>query len=235
MSCSSQKHKYSSDETRKLPDLHALAGTSIVSSWVHAAALHSNRSYCTYASAAAAAPDADLACEPVVRHVLQDNSTFLYLPWWADEQTLAQGVGLLLDSPGMTALSMAGKTPAAGRNFVTAADDHTLVPLLTSTAGVSTAVPFLIYLAANVSLGANLVAGIPVNRPLYFVGKTTEVTSIDFGMEVNQLVMLGTWSSAIFNWVSLENLAPGDRRSLQYAGTYDVLMGYHVWALLYQR
>lgn len=135
----------------------------------------------------------------------------------------------------MSAINMAGKRPAANRNFVTAADDTTLVPLLASTAGISTAVPFLVYLAANVSLGSNVAAGLPINRPIYFVGKTTEVTSINFGMEVNQLVMLGTWSQVTFNRVTLENLAPGDRRSLTYAENYDVLMGYHVWSLMYPR
>lgn len=180
-------------------------------------------------------PAPHLTSVPMPHSVLQDNSTFLYIPWWADDETQAQGVGLLLDVPGMTALDMAGKTPAAGRNFVTAADDTTLVPLLTSTAGISTAVPFLVYLAANVSLGSNVAAGLPINRPLYFVGKTTEVTSINFGMEVNQLVMLGSNSGATFNRVTLENLAPGNRHSLTYAMNYDVLMGYHLWSLLYYR
>lgn len=135
----------------------------------------------------------------------------------------------------MTALELAGRTPAADRNFVTAADDATLVPLLTSVAGISTAVPFLVYLAANVSLGSNLPAAIPINRPIFFVGKVTEDTGIDFGMRVNQVVMLGTWSQVTFNRVSLENLGPGDQRTLQYAERFDVLMGYHLWSLLYYR
>jgi len=83
---------------------------------------------------------------------LQDNATFLHINYWNDEQTLLQNVGLLLHVPGMSPLDMLGTKPPPGRNFVLGADATTLVPLLRNVAGVSTRVPFLVYLSSNVSL-----------------------------------------------------------------------------------
>lgn len=99
-----------------------------------------------------------------------------------------------------------------------------------------TAAPFLVYLSSNVSLSTSKikVRALAINRPLYLVGKTTDYTSIDFGMEVNTLV-LGPLGSVTFNQLVLENLAPGDTASAALAGPYEVLMSYHLWAVAFNR
>eukprot|EP00775_Hariotina_reticulata_P004405 gene4405-4658_t len=166
-----------------------------------------------------------------------DNATFLHVNYWNDERTLLQNVGLLLDVPGMSPLDMLGTKPAPGRNFVLGADTATLVPLLRGVAGVSTRVPFLVYLSSNVSLTARtgVGAGLPVNRQLFVVGKLTDITSIDFGMEVNQLVLAGSWSNITFSRVVLENLGPGDNRSAAISHNHDVQAGYNIWPVLFKR
>jgi hypothetical protein len=75
-----------------------------------------------------------------------------------------------------------------------------------------------------------------INRPVYLVGRVTMPTSVDFGMQVNQLVLLGSHSRMTLAQLVLENLAPGDERSLDFAGAdFDVQMGYNMWPMLYPR
>lgn len=131
---------------------------------------------------------------------------------------------------------LAGSKPLPGHNFVVATDQSTLQAVLQSGAAVRTAAPFLVYLSSNVSLSTSKlkVRALAINRPLYLVGKTTDYTSIDFGMEVNTLV-LGPLGSVTFNELVLENLAPGDTASAALAGPYEVLMSYHMWAVVFNR
>jgi hypothetical protein len=169
---------------------------------------------------------------------LQDNATFLHVPYWADDLTLVNNVGLLLATPGGGPADLALTKPAAGRNFVLAADQSTLVPVLQAAGSTSTSVPLLVYVATNVSLGRpqDIAAGLPINRPVYLVGRVTMPTSVDFGMQVNQLVLLGSHSRITLAQLVLENLAPGDERSLDFAGAdFDVQMGYNMWPMLYPR
>jgi hypothetical protein len=105
-----------------------------------------------------------------------------------------------------------------------------------SGAAVRTSVPFLMYLSGNISFSSALlkVRVLPVNRPLLVVGLSTDNTSIDFGMEVNTL-QLGPLGSITLNQVILENLAPGDGRSVELAGPYDVQLTYLMWAVAFDR
>lgn len=169
---------------------------------------------------------------------LQDNATFLHIPFWSDDLTFINNVGLLLapavGDPAVLALTK----PAAGRNYVLAADHATLVPLLQAAGSTSTSIPLLVYIATNVSLGRpeDTAVGLAINRPVYLVGRVTMPTSIDFGMAVNQLVLLGSFSRMTLAQLVLENLAPGDERSVDFAGSdVDVTMGYNMWPMLYPR
>ncbi|KAF6251118.1 hypothetical protein COO60DRAFT_1645405, partial [Scenedesmus sp. NREL 46B-D3] len=167
-----------------------------------------------------------------------DNATFLHIPYWADDLTFVNHVGLLLTTPAGASADLALNKPAAGRNFVLAADQTTLVPVLQAAGSTSTAVPLLVYVAINISLGLSqdIAAGLPINRPVYLVGRVTMPTSIDFGMQVNQFVLLGSHSRMTLAQLVLENLAPGDARSVDFAGAhFDVHMGYNMWPMLYPR
>jgi hypothetical protein len=169
---------------------------------------------------------------------LQDNATFLHIPYWADDLTFVNNVGLLLATASGSPADLALSKPAAGRNFVLAADQATLVPLLQAAGATSTSVPLLVYVASNISLGRpqEIALGLPINRPLFLVGRVTVPTSVDFGMQVNQLVLLGSYSRMTVAQLILENLAPGDARSVDFAGAdFDVMMGYNMWPMLYPR
>lgn len=168
--------------------------------------------------------------------MLQDNATFLHIPAFTDTQTTAVSVGLLLGDPDLDIGALAGSRAAPGLNYVLAVDQGNLGTVMQSGPTVRTAVPFLIYLSANVSLSAALlkVRVLPVNRPVFLVGKYTDYTGVDFGMEVNTL-QLGPGASVTFSQLVLENLAPGDTRSAALAGPYEVLMPYHVWAVAFDR
>jgi hypothetical protein len=142
----------------------------------------------------------------------------------------------MLEVPGLDPVALAADKPVQGRNFVLAADQKTLLPVLQSGASVRTSAPFIMYLAVNVSLSPAVlkVPALAINRPLIFVGKSTDATSMDFGMAVNTLV-LGPLGSILFNQVVLENLAPGDARSAAQAGPYEPTMTYHIWAVSFDR
>jgi hypothetical protein len=168
--------------------------------------------------------------------LLQDNSTFVHVPQWSDAHTTANNVGLLLAVNGASPSVLAGTEPAPGRNFVLAADSSTLLSVMQLGAAVRTSVPFLMYLSSNISFSsAQLkVRILPVNRPLIVVGLSTDNTSIDFGMEVNSL-QLGPLGSITLLQAILENLAPGDARSAELAGPYEVSMTYYLWAVAFDR
>jgi hypothetical protein len=169
---------------------------------------------------------------------LQDNATFVHIPYWADDLTYINNVGLLLAPTAGGPSDLALTKPAAGRNYVLAADQNTLVPLLQAAGSTSASVPLLVYIASNVSLGRpqDIALGLAINRPVYLVGRVTMPTSVDFGMQVNQLVLLGSHSSMTLVQLVLENLAPGDERSVDFAGAdFDVMMGYNMWPMLYPR
>lgn len=145
-------------------------------------------------------------------------------------------MGLLLAAPGVAPMALAASRPVEGRNFVLASGQSTLPSVLQAAASVRSAQPFLVYLSSNATLTvATLrVRSLPVNRPLVLVGKVTDITGLNFGMEVNTL-LLGPQGSLTFDQLVLENLAPGDARSLALAGPYEVLMGYHLWAVSFDR
>lgn len=163
----------------------------------------------------------------------------MHVPFWADQQTLLQSVGLLLSAPGVPPTTLAGLRPQPGFNYVIGADQNTLPQLLAAVSGATTAVPFLVYLMANVTLTPAVLRApggpLPVNRPLLFVGRSGTPTSINWGMVPNSLALLGEHSAVTLSWVVLENLPPGDERSASLAKQYDVAVGYNVWPLLYQR
>lgn len=145
-------------------------------------------------------------------------------------------MGLLLEVPGLEPVALALDKPAQGRNFVLAADTKTLLPVMQSGASVRTSVPFLMYLATNVSISPESlkVPILAVNRPLIIIGKSTDPTGIDLGMAVNTM-QLGPQGSVLFNQVVLENLGPGDARSAALAGPYEPMLTYHVWAVAFDR
>ena len=78
-------------------------------------------------------------------------------------------------------------TSATQLNYVLAADNTTLVPLLESFASVNTSTPMLLYVTGNVTMsrGAGVPArGIAINRFLHWVGLSSRNTSVDWHMEV---------------------------------------------------
>ncbi|KAF8060070.1 AMSH1 [Scenedesmus sp. PABB004] len=172
--------------------------------------------------------------------IYTDNATFVHVAYWADDETFAQNVGLLLDT-GLPPSSLAGAAPAAGLNYVLPSNAAGPVAVLRAAAAASTALPLLVYVASNVSLaggaggGAGGGGGLPINRPVFLVGRVTVPTGVDFGMAVNGLLLLGPWSAATLAALVLENLAPGDARSAPYAGNYSLDLSYNVWPFLFPR
>lgn len=177
-----------------------------------------------------------VASAAAVTFLLQDNSTYVHVLQWSDESTVAVSVGLLLDVGGASPSVLAGSQPAPGHNFMLAVDSTTLLSVMQFGAAVRTPTPFLMYLSSNISFSSALlkVQVLPVNRPLLLVGLSTDNTSIDFGMEVNTL-QLGPLGSITLNQVILENLAPGDARSAELAGPYEVSMTYYLWPVAFDR
>jgi hypothetical protein len=161
----------------------------------------------------------------------------VHVPYYADEQTAAVSVGLLLGSPGASPADLAGPRPLPGRNFVLAADQATLVHVLQVSGATATPLPLLVYLSANVSLGGAAMRGaaLAVARPLLLVGKATDVTSVDLGMEVGSLVLGARWGALTVSRCALENLAPGDARAAALAGPHALGMSFNLWAVAFNR
>jgi hypothetical protein len=196
-------------------------------------------------------------------HVLQDNATFLHVPWWTSggaDPTIWESTSLLVadsleqlraTAPLVTDVDLAEEAPAdslaaAGVsssntsskvNYVLSCDNHTFVPYLTYAARKAVPVPVLVFVTSNVTLKKPPVPeeGIMINRPLYLIGLSSTPTSLDFHMVVNQLVMLSTYSNMTMSNLVLENLAPGDKRSAAVARPISVSVTANLWALLYDR
>lgn len=134
----------------------------------------------------------------VIDVCLQDNRTFLHIASWASSNTRLQSVTLIAGScrpsdPEVyadTQLALAAApADALSSCAVRAENASTLVPMLLREASKATDQPLLVFIIANVTLGAGLGPGaIVIRRPVVFVGLATRPTSVDFGMVVNQLV-----------------------------------------------
>lgn len=155
-----------------------------------------------------------------------------------DGRTQLRSVGVLLAAP-PGAPNPAHLPPPLVRNAVPAATNATLVPALLALANASTAAPLLVYVSANVSLGASPPlppGGVLVRRPLVLVGLASAVTSINLQMVVNQLNETGSpHSNVTFLGVFLENLAPGDIATSGVATPFSIAVANNVWAAYYNR
>lgn len=129
--------------------------------------------------------------------------------------------------------------PPLVKNCLVTATNSTLVPSLIANAAAVTPQPLLVYITTNVSIGAfpSLPAtGVPINRPVVFVGLQSLVTSIDFQMVVNQLNATGSqYSNVTFVGLALENLAPGDATTSTVAAPFSIAISNNVWAVFYNR
>eukprot|EP00878_Enallax_costatus_P007810 GHUV01008175.1.p1 GENE.GHUV01008175.1~~GHUV01008175.1.p1 ORF type:complete len:342 (+),score=28.44 GHUV01008175.1:1290-2315(+) len=167
-----------------------------------------------------------------------DNKTFLHIHRWTDGHTTLASVGLLVQAPIQFPNPLELPSPLV-KNCRVAATNSTLVRSLVQFAAVFTPQPLLVYLTTNVSIGAfpELPAtGVPVNRPVVFVGLQSLVTSIDFQMVVNQLNATSSrYSNVTFVGVVLENLAPGDAVSSELAPPFSIAVSNNVWAVMYNR
>ncbi|KAF8060547.1 D-xylose 1-dehydrogenase NADP(+) 2 [Scenedesmus sp. PABB004] len=175
-----------------------------------------------------------------------DNATFVHVVQWADERTAVSSVGFLLQAaqpaPGVPVpppLGPLALPPPHVRGAVVAATNASLVPALLAYAPLATPAPLLVYVTANVSLGARPPlppGGVPVNRPVVFVGLASAVTSVDFQMVVNQLNETGSrHSNVTFVGLTLENVAPGDAVTSGIAAPFSIAIANNVWAAFYNR
>lgn len=157
---------------------------------------------------------------------------------WSDSATTLQSVGLLLQ-PTDGSSGIPGNTQTLTGNYVTAATNRTLVPVLLQSAAVVTPQPLVVYITTNVTLGANpqLPAnGLAINRPVVFVGLQSLLTSMDFQMVVNQLNATGSaYSDVTLVSLVLENLAPRDSDSSALAAPLSITVSNNVWPVFYNR
>lgn len=147
-------------------------------------------------------------------------------------------MGLLRGGRGLADVAaLAGPASLPGLNYVLCADQDSLVPLLRNVGGPPSRTPFLAYVCANVTLSraAGLSAPLAINRPLLLVGSSSVLTSIDFGMQASSLAALGGASHVTLRSLVLENLGPGDAAAAPLAGQYNLMMGYNMWPLLFNR
>jgi hypothetical protein len=168
--------------------------------------------------------------------------------WRAPSGARATGFSLLQVGAGDAQLPQpfAGAPLAPPAPVVLAATNTTFVPLLRSYAGVETAVPLLVYIGGNITLAGGTAAGagsraaaaraaavpppwalaplqnITVARPVVLVGRTTDPTSIDLSMRVNQLVAAGPHAHLTLDSLRLENLGFGDEVSARTSGDVNL-------------
>jgi hypothetical protein len=166
----------------------------------------------------------------------QDNTTFLHVTSWTSSRTTLQSVTITAGActapqawpQGVTGGSKAAAAAASVAPCgVFAASNTTLVPLLTEQGGVSSSRPLLVLLQHN----ATLASSVRLNRPVAVAGLVSVVTSIDFGMRVNQLDVTSPTASLAFSSVVLENNAPGDVQSALVAAPYSVLATICLWSV----
>jgi hypothetical protein len=175
---------------------------------------------------------------PRPRNRQQDNSTFIHIHQWSDGRTTLSSVGVLLRVPDGTPNPLNLPAPLV-RNCLVAATNVTLLPSLLLHAAVTTQQPLLVYVTTNVSLGAHPplpAIGVAVRRPVVFVGLQSQITSVDFGMVVNQLNETDSpWSNITLVGLVLENLAPGDAVTSAVAAPFSIAISNNVWAAYYNR
>eukprot|EP00882_Tetradesmus_deserticola_P018865 GHRQ01020267.1.p1 GENE.GHRQ01020267.1~~GHRQ01020267.1.p1 ORF type:complete len:154 (-),score=54.63 GHRQ01020267.1:116-577(-) len=106
-------------------------------------------------------------------------------------------------------------------------------------AAVVTPQPLLVFITTNVSLGVNPAlppGGLQFNRPVLLVGLQSVVTSVDFGMVVNQLNLTRSiYSNLTIVGLVLENLAPGDAVTSAIAAPFSIAIINNLWAAYYNR
>jgi hypothetical protein len=164
--------------------------------------------------------------------LLQDNSTFLHVTSWSSGRTTLQSVtimaGACTEPQSLESRSKSSETAAAAAVApcgVFTASNASLVPLLAQQGGVSSPRQLLVLLQQN----ASLTSSVQLQRPVALAGLVSAVTSIDFGMCVNQLDVTSPLASLAFSSVVLENNAPGDVQSALVAAPYSVLATISVW------
>ncbi|KAF6237641.1 hypothetical protein COO60DRAFT_1653111 [Scenedesmus sp. NREL 46B-D3] len=126
-------------------------------------------------------------------------------------------------------------------SYALGATNATLLPLLRRLGGQETQQPLLVLIASNVTLapaawgGAWPAGGLRVSRPVVWSGSSWRKSTIDFGMEVGQVVLTGRWSNVTLVNVELENLAYGNEQSAAEAEGNSILLSNQLWAFSYRR
>jgi hypothetical protein len=204
---------------------------------------------------------------------MQDNATFLHIISADSPTTRLASVTLLTPDtllPGLeeeaggssgrgasSSSNLGARGPSSSPHSSSSAhlsvDNTTLVPLLLGAAATPTPAPLLLFLTANVSLGAPpaplAATGFPLARPVYLVGLVSTPTSIDFQQVVNQVNMTGptvdqvnatgsvngSWAKLHLFQLALENLGYGDVTTARWAGPFSALVVGNVWAVVFNR
>jgi len=203
---------------------------------------------------------------------MQDNATFLHIISADSPTTRLASVTLLTPDtllPGLeeeaggssgrgasSSSNLGARGPSSSPHSSSSAhlsvDNTTLVPLLLGAAATPTPAPLLLFLTANVSLGAPppflAARGFPLARPVYLVGLVSTPTSIDFRQVVNQVNLTGqqvdrvnttgmgsTWARVHLFHLVLENLGYGDVASARAAAPFSILETGALWPFVYNR
>jgi hypothetical protein len=189
----------------------------------------------------------------------QDGSTWVYIAHYSSDGVQLASVSLHAEDcshPGAPLPALQPALPASSGAAAAAAgpvkhvavgtepclvqvNNASLVPTVLAYAGQHTSVPLLVYINSNVTL-ANVddlaPYGIPVNRPLVLAGLASVNTSMDFGMVVEQLnASQSNTSSVTFQYMVLENLAPGGEATSRASGPFSVLIQNNVFAVYFDR
>lgn len=159
-----------------------------------------------------------------------DNVSFLHVHGFNDSRTTLHSVGVLLQAPPSTPNPVNLPWPLVKDCVM--ATNATLVPSLLTFAGATTSQPLLVYVDANVSLGASVV----IRRPVVFIGLQSLLTSVDLQMVVNQLNETDSpYANVTFVGLILENLAPGDVVTSAVAAPFSIAITNNVFAAYYDR
>jgi hypothetical protein len=147
--------------------------------------------------------------------VLQDNTSMLNVPYWADSTTevfsltLVSGPCSIPYEDALAYQSTMQQAPVIPGCNMRSVDNKTLVQTLLRDATNVSTVPLLIRVVSNTTLGVGITHSIPIRRPIVLLGMVSSPTSIDMGMVVNQLNVTLPHGKITWQSVILENLAPG--------------------------
>lgn len=160
----------------------------------------------------------------------QDNATFVHVTSWSGSRTTLQSVTIMAgacSAPQALPRNASSKaaSAAAARCGVFIASNASLLPLLAEQGGVSSGQPLLVLLQQN----ASLTSSVRLQRPVALAGLVSALTSVDFGMRVNQLDVTAPLASLAFSSLALENNALGDVHSALVAAPYSVLATISMW------